>query len=272
MEALIHLLVRVSDAVYLALNGLSGRSWLADTLISLPVDNPLVKGGPIGAALVYAWFAGRDAEDVRRRRGRLIVTLGALALVLAATKTIGGDVFIPRPFVQSQTAFHLEDGKLVQSVELAYRVPLAGGSRDRFEALQRGEVIENDLVSLPSDHAGFFFALALGIFLACRRAGAVALAWTVFAILLGRIVTGMHSPLDIAAGAALGGSIMLAAHWAARFARRASDPVAGWTLRHEALAAALLFLAAFEAASTLENARNLAGVAADVVSGLGEKL
>jgi hypothetical protein len=219
----------------------------------------------VGAAFVYAWHSGDQETETRRRRSTLIVTIAALFLVLVTSKTLGEQTFLPRPFVQSQSAFHLEGDSLEQSPSLAYRAPQYGEAKRRFDALKSGEVAGNDLISFPSDHAAFFFALALGIFLACRRAGTVALAWTVFAILLPRIVTGLHSPLDIAAGAGLGAAILLPAQWLARrFGRPALDPAAGWTLRHQALAGALLFLFAFEATNALENIRHLGGTGAEI--------
>lgn len=260
------LIVRLSDWVYLALNGLAGRSWLLDTLISLPLDNNLVKAAPIGACFVYAWWAGGDEADLRRRRATLLVTIASLLFVMATTKTLAHQSLQPRPFVHAQQAWHLEDGKLVETPKLAFREPLNGSVRNRYEALKRGEIEPNDLVSFPSDHAGFFFALSLGIFLAARRAGAVALAWTAGAILLPRIVTGMHSPLDIVAGAAIGAVMLLALQFVARHSRHwALEPLADWTLRHEALAAALLFCVAFESTNVLSNVRDLAGTGQDIV-------
>jgi membrane-associated phospholipid phosphatase len=259
-------IIQLSDWIYLALNGLLGRSWLLDTLISLPLDNNLVKAGPIGACFVYAWWSGADAADTRRRRATLLVTVASLILTMAATKTLADQFFQPRPFIHAQQAWHVEDGKLVETDKLAYRQPLNGNVRNRYEGLKRGEMELNDLGSFPSDHAGFFFALSLGIFLASRRSGAIALAWTGGAILLPRIITGMHSPLDIAAGAAIGAAVLLAAQWAARGARRrALDPLAGWTQRHEALAAAFLFFVAFESTNVLTNVRDLAGTGEAIV-------
>jgi membrane-associated phospholipid phosphatase len=260
------LVVRLSDWMYLLLNGLAGRSWLLDTLISLPLDNNLVKAGPVGACFVYAWWSGRDEADTSRRRATLLVTIASLLFTMAATKTIADGYFQPRPFVHAQQAWHLEDGKLVETGKLAYREPLSGGVSNRYRALKRGEVEQNDLGSFPSDHAGFFFALSLGIFLASRRAGAVALGWTVAAILLPRIVTGMHSPLDIAAGAGIGAVVLLALQFLARRTQQwALRPLAGWTIRHEALAAALVFFVAFESTNVLTNVRDLAGTGEAIV-------
>ena len=260
------LVVQLSDWIYLALNGLAGRSWLFDTLLSVPIDNDLVKAGPVGGAFVYAWWSCRDPADLRRRRATLLVTVAALLLVMATTKALGSQLFLPRPFVHAQQAWHLQDGRLVETQRLPYRRPLNGEVRTRTQSLERGELDSNDLVSFPSDHAGFFFALSLGIFLASRRAGAVALAWTVAAILLPRIVTGMHSPLDIVAGAGIGAAVLLAVQWAARRAGQwALQPLAGWTLRHEGLAAAFLFLFVAASADVLVDVRELAGTGRDIV-------
>jgi membrane-associated phospholipid phosphatase len=260
------LIVRLSDWLYLLLNGLAGRSWLLDTLISLPLDNNLVKAGPIGACFVYAWWSGADEAEARRRRAALLVTVASLVFVMAATKTIADGFFQPRPFVHAQQAWHLEDGQLVETGKLAYRESLNGGVSNRYRALKRGEIEQNDLGSFPSDHAGFFFALSLGIFLASRRAGSVALIWTVSAILLPRIVTGMHSPLDIVAGAGIGTAVLLALQFVAhRAGKWALEPLAGWTLRHEALAAALIFFVAFESTNVLTNVRDLAATGEEIV-------
>ena len=260
------LIIRLSDWIYLLLNGLAGRSWLLDTLITLPLDNNLVKAGPIGACFVYAWWSSRDEAELRRRRATLLVTIASLLFVMATTKTIGDHVFQPRPFLHAEQAWHLEEGELVETRRLPYRQPLAGQVRQRTESLKRGEIDSNDLFSFPSDHAGFFFALSLGIFLASRRAGAVALVWTALIVLLPRIVTGMHSPLDIAVGAGIGGSILLAIQFVARRTQQwALEPLAGWTVRHEALAAALLFFVIVESAETLVDARELAGTGVDII-------
>jgi membrane-associated phospholipid phosphatase len=60
--------------------------------------------------------------------------------------------------------------------------------------------------SFPSGHAAFFASLAVSIFLVHRKAG----YWFMFcALLIGiaRIVIGVHFPIDILGGYALGGSV-----------------------------------------------------------------
>ena len=71
--------------------------------------------------------------------------------------------------------------------------------------------------------AGFFIAISLGIWLASRRLGLVALGWTVLVILSGKIITGQHTPLDVAAGAAVAVSELLILQALAR--RRLGDRI-----------------------------------------------
>jgi undecaprenyl-diphosphatase len=250
-------LLGASDGLYLLLNGLAGRSWLFDSLVALAIDNNFVKAAPIAAAFLFAWQRGSGAERLRARR-ILLVSLASLLAVLGATKVIADSVFLPRPFVQSQQSYHLEGGRLVESPRLAYRAPQEGFSHGRFERLRAGEIEDNDLASFPSDHAAFYFALALGIFLASRVAGGFALGWAVIVICGSRMITGTHSPLDIVAGIAIGGALLLGAQWlAARFARRPLEWAAGLTERYAAAASALLFLALFEVANTLDGIREV---------------
>lgn len=268
MEAGLHVLRQASDRLYLALNSLSGSNWAADSLVALAIDNNLVKAGPVAAAFIFAWQAGPEEARQRSRRV-LIVTIVSLLFVLLSTKAVADSIFLPRPFIQSQQAYHLEEGRLVQSPRLAYSVPTEGFSHGRFERLKQGEIEENDLASFPSDHAAFFFALSLGIFLASRRAGALALAWTLIVICGARMISGTHSPLDIAAGVATGGVILLGLQFAAsRWLAPAFNGAGQWTLRYPALASAALFLILFEAANTLDNIREVLRTAA----GAGERL
>jgi undecaprenyl-diphosphatase len=251
-------LLGASDGLYLLLNGLAGRSSLFDGLVALAIDNNLIKAAPIAAAFLYAWQRASGADRLKARR-ILLVTLASLLAVLATTKLIADSVFLPRPFIQSQQTYHLEEGRLVEAPRLAYRAPQEGFSHGRFERLRAGEIEDNDLASFPSDHAAFYFALALGIFLASRVAGGFALGWAVIVICGSRMITGTHSPLDIVAGIGIGAGLLLAAQWAARrFARRPIEWAAAWTERQAALSSALLFLALFEVANTLDGIREVA--------------
>jgi membrane-associated phospholipid phosphatase len=259
-------LTSINDYLYEIINGLAGRSWIFDSLMDLPLENNLIKAVLMGACFMFVWFGGKDEADIIRRRRVLLITLLALIFVIATTKTISKSIFLPRPFIQSQKTFHLEEDQLVESTRLNYRVPLDEENQKNFKALERGEIIQNDLGSFPSDHAGFYMTFAVGILLACRSIGMIALAWTLLITLGSRVITGQHSPLDIAAGSGIGIGILLLLQFViGKWGRRFIDPVANWTLNHSAFASAIIFILIFEATNTLENVRPLVKLGKDII-------
>ncbi len=257
-NVLLTTLTSASDYLYELLNSVVGHSWVLDTLLTLPLENQLVKAAIVGGCFVAVWFGrGEEAEIVRQRK-ILLLTLLAAVFVIATTKTISKTVFLPRPFIQSQKAFHLEGDQLVESQKLAFRVPLDDESQKGFQALQKGEVFQNDLGSFPSDHAGFYLTLAVGIWLASRRIGSIAIAWTVFVIMGSRVITGQHSPLDVIVGGGIGIIILLLIQLiVGKGFRKLLDPITKWTLQHQGLSSALIFITIFEVANTLQNLRPL---------------
>ena len=251
-------LTAASNYLYELLNSVVGHSWVLDTLLTLPLENQLVKAAIVGGCFVAVWFGRGEEVEIVRRRKILLLTLLAAVFVIATTKTISKTVFLPRPFIQSQKAFHLEGDQLVESRKLPFRVPLDDESQKGFQALQKGDVFQNDLGSFPSDHAGFYLTLAVGIWLASRRIGSLAIAWTVFVIMGSRVITGQHSPLDVVVGGGIGIVILLLVQLiVGKGFRKLLDPITRWTLQHQALSSALIFITIFEAANTLQNLRPL---------------
>lgn len=262
-------LTHVSESLYAKLNAIVGHSWVLDSLINLPLENNLVKAGLIGACFMFVWLGGKTEAEVFRRRKILLITLISTLFVLGATKTMSKTIFLPRPFIQSQKVFHVEGDRLVESKPLTYQVPLDEESQKNYLKLQRGEVAENDLGSFPSDHAGFFMVLAIGILLACRSVGLLALGWTFFVILGSRMVTGEHSPLDIAVGSGIGIGVLLGMQFfVGNIGKRVVDPIINWTLKNSALATALIFVWVFESCNTLENIRPIAHLGKDIAKHL----
>lgn len=255
----------LNDYLYEMINGLAGRSWIFDNLVGLPLESSLVKASLVGACFMFVWLGGKDEADMARRRKILLITLISLFFVIATTKTLSKTVFLPRPFIQSQKAFHLEGETLVESPRLEYRVPLDSESQKSFNALKHGEIQQNDLGSFPSDHAGFYMALAVGILLASRSAGLIALLWTLFIALGSRVISGQHSPLDIAVGSGIGISILMFLQFAlGNIGKRFIDPIVGWTLRNSAFASAIIFICVYEATNTLEDVRHIAKVGKEI--------
>lgn len=248
----------INDYLFQAANSLAGRSWIVDNLIALPEDNEFVKAAVIGCCFMAVWFGQKSVEETHRVRKILLITLIASVFVIATTKTISKTVFLPRPFIQSQKVYHLAAGNLVENHHLAYRVPLDKSSRENYRDLLNGDLQTNDLGSFPSDHAGFYVTIAAGIWLASRSVGLIALGWAFLVILAGRVITGMHSPLDIAAGSVIGLIELSVCQYLlrGRFGK-ALDRITNWTLQQTALSSALLFAVIFEVSSTLTHVRPL---------------
>ena len=64
-------------------------------------------------------------------------------------------------------------------------------------------ILETPYTSFPSGHATLFFALATAIYLYDKRAGYVFYVLATL-IAISRVVVGVHYPVDIIAGAAIG--------------------------------------------------------------------
>ncbi len=141
------------------------------------------------------------------------------------------------------------------------RTSLDDTSQKDHRALLSGDLDTNDLGSFPSDHAGFFLAISLGILLASRRLGLLALGWTFFVILAGKMIGAHHTPLDIAAGAAVAvGELALIQYVLRKYFSGWLDKLTGLSLRYGALSSALVFMVAFEVSSTMVHIRAFLGL------------
>jgi hypothetical protein len=251
-------LTNLNDQILAGMNGLAGRSWFFDSIVGLTQGNDLIKAGLIGCCFFAAWYSGKTLEDTRARRKVLLVTLVAAVCVLATTKVLSHTIFLPRPALESQKIYHLSGDNLVEMKRTNVRVALDEESQKDHRDLVSGDVNSNDLGSFPSDHAGFFLAISLGIFLASRRIGLVAIGWTVFVILAGKLITAAHAPIDVAAGAAVAITELSIVRIAARTRLGAIlDRISLLTFKYSAFSAALLFAIVFEISSTLFHVRAL---------------
>lgn len=156
-------------ALFLTLNSLAGRwPWL-DGLARLFLNDYFVPT-LLAVSLIGLWFEGTSAAAQRRnQRAVLVATLGTLA-ANGLLKIINLLYHRPRPFAQ-------------HAVTLLFYQPTDS--------------------SFPSNAAAIGFAIAAGVWLHNRAWG----RWViVIALLFGlsRIIGGVHFPLDVLAGAALG--------------------------------------------------------------------
>lgn len=258
-------LASLNEQILLRLNGMAGRSWVFDSLVGLTQENDLLKAGLIGCCFFAAWYSGKTTDETRTRRKILLTTLIAAVCVLTTTKALSHTIFIPRPSIESQKIYHLSGDTLVEMKRANVRIPLDEQSQKDHRDVRNGDVQTNDLGSFPSDHAGFFLAISLGIFLVSRRIGLVALGWTVFVILAGKLITGSHAPVDIAAGALVAFAELSFFQFSARSRLGGVlDRVTLWTLKYSALSSAILFAIVFEISSTLFHVRQFLALAAAI--------
>ena len=253
-------LTDLNNQLLLAINSVAGRSWLFDSTVAFFLDNDLAKAGVIGCCFLAAWYGGKST-DTNTRRKILITTLIAALFVITTTKILSKTIFLPRPEIQTQKIYRLEGDQLVEMKRMPVRIMLDETSQKDHRALLSGEIETNDLGSFPSDHAGFFIAISLGIWLASRRLGLLALGWTLFVILAGKMISAQHTPLDVAAGAAVAIGELAIIQYVLR--KRFSgwlDKLSGLTLRYSALSSAVIFLVAFEVSSTMIHIRGFLGL------------
>jgi membrane-associated phospholipid phosphatase len=255
--------MQLNDRLLLLINSVAGRSWLFDSTVAFFLDNDLAKAGVIGGCFLAAWYGGKSVASTRERRRILITTLLAAVCVITTTKVMSKTIFLPRPDIQTQKIFRLEGDQLVEMKRMPVRTMLDDESQKDHRALLSGDIESNDLGSFPSDHAGFFIAISLGIWLASRRLGLLALGWSVFVILAGKMISGQHTPLDVAAGATVAACVLAVVQFLVR--KNFSgwlDRLTGLTLRYSALSSAIVFLIAFEMSSTMTHVRAFLGLLA----------
>ena len=251
---------QLNDQLLLGINSVAGRSWVFDSIVAFFLDNDLAKAGVIGGCFLAAWYGGKSIESTSARRKILITTLVAAVFVITTTKVLSKTIFLPRPEIQTQKIYRLEDDQLVQMKRMPVRTMLDEESQKDHRALLSGDIDSNDLGSFPSDHAGFFIAISLGIFLASRRLGLLALGWSILVILGGKLISGQHTPLDVAAGATVAIAELAFIQFVVRKGFRGwLDKLTGLTLRYSALSSAIVFLIAFEVSSTMIHIRAFLG-------------
>ncbi len=159
--------------LFRAMNSFVGTIPLVDTLTRAIVNDYAVPT-IMALALVGIWFSGAETGERQTNQRTVIVTLMAFGLTLAVVKDIWNVYYRPRPFA-------IEDVKL-----LFYRPSVS---------------------SFPSLPVAMAFCFAAGTRLANRRLGIVLhILATLFAV--ARVYAGVHFPLDVIAGAMIGGGMV----------------------------------------------------------------
>jgi undecaprenyl-diphosphatase len=172
------MLINLDKAVELFINNLAGRWWLFDELVKgLANDYFLVVGAFMG--LLLLWFAAPDST-MRHTNQRLILQAAATVGLSALAVTIV-DIFIfrPRPFNE------------IAVTSILYQPYVS---------------------SFPSFSASILFGLAFSIWFGNKPAGRIFLIIASTSS-VARLIAGMHYPLDIIGGAAIGALVAMGVRW-----------------------------------------------------------
>lgn len=164
-------MISLDERLFLFINGLVGRWAFLDSVVSFLINDYFVVV-VLSFLLLVFWFAGDKPSSRARFQTGFIWTALGLALTNVAVKLF--NIFVvyrDRPFIR------FPDTNL-----LFYR--------------------PHDS-SFPSNSVAVCFAFAVGIYMVHRRAGICALALA-SAFAFGRVYAGIHYPLDVIGGAAIG--------------------------------------------------------------------
>lgn len=162
--------------LFMLINGLAGRSGVLDSLARFFVNDYVVPTA-LSLVLVALWFGGSGPAD--REKDQRAVLLAILSVLVAnlIVKAFNLVMFRSRPFAE-------------HAVTLLFYRPTDS--------------------SFPSNAAASGFAFATAVWFVNRQAGAfmvlLAALWP-----LARVFAGVHYPLDVAAGVAIGilGSVIV---------------------------------------------------------------
>lgn len=254
-------------ALFHAANAMVDRSFTFDALLALVLDSALLKGGPIVACFMCAWWHQSAERRQSVTRKTLLLTLCALFIIAPVMKVVSTNMpMSPRPLVAAANVSVLVNGAMITRGPIGYRSPDTGLAAELSQKVAEGTIANNDLFSFPSDHAALFATFAGGIFLAVRGAGLAAFAWAVLGIFLPRVATGLHWPSDMIAGALAGLMILgLVLIVGRSLFDQALTSLLALAERHPSWSQSLIVLAVLETASAMSTLSRLAELARGVI-------
>ena len=210
------------------LNAFATKSFVFDRSIGLFVDNRLLKGGVIVAIFYWAWFSFSSQS---RERSVLLIALIATPFVVVIARLLALNL----PFRQ----------RPIHDDELDFTIPI--GIKERAM---------DGWSSFPSDHAVLYFSISVGIFLASRRLGSVAIAYSLIFIGFPRVYVGYHYPTDVVGGCLIGGGLILSSiHIFLN--SQILDRIRLWSDANPGAFYAMFFLITFEMASLFDQSREI---------------
>ena len=211
----------MNEVVFSWLNGFNDSSRLVNATLAAAMQD-LFKAGPYMIVLWGLWFRPGTPEARAGTRNWLLGTILTAAVVVAVTRVLAEVLpFSLRPLHTEGLEIRLQDWQSV--------IQLDGWS------------------SMPSDHASLFMGLAVSMLMISRGAGVFLVLWAIFLTSLPRVVVGLHWPVDVAAGWAVGAVVALVVTPVLAALVRRTGIVPFFEAR-EWLGYPLLFVATFEIA------------------------
>jgi undecaprenyl-diphosphatase len=159
-------------SVYLWINGLSGKVAAIDELFK-GISNDYFAVITACLVLVWLWFATRDIAQREKNQRTVLTTMISIGIASALMLLINHYYFRTRPF----------DNLPASSINLLFYKPTDS--------------------SFPSNYAAILFAIAIAVFIKNKKYGSWLLGLAVLSG-FGRVYLGIHYPLDILGGAAVG--------------------------------------------------------------------
>jgi undecaprenyl-diphosphatase len=221
----------IEMAVVRWLAALGGRSWLLDGVALQVATSPVFRALPAVAVLSGYWVA----QAKRAQSGRVRRTVVAAFLVSFAA---GGT------------------SRVIQNLWATQRPIHSSALRSLFSPAFLASIGE-DFHSFPSDHAAFLLPLVWYVGRLRTWLGAL-MGVLMCANLLSRLYTGIHFPVDVAAGLVLGALVILVAErlWPG-LADRVATLVATAEHRRPTTTAVFLFVLTYGFATMFDDFRSL---------------
>lgn len=186
-------MIWLDEKLFLLINGLAGKSGAFDWLMKLVVGEQFIPVAMV-MVLVAMWFLGKDAQHRERNQRAMICSILAVGFACAAVSLINEFFDRLRPF------------EALDDVTLLFYPPTDP--------------------SFPANMAAVGFAFAMGAWFGNRKAGyllfILAIIWC-----FARVYCGVHYPLDVLGGAAIG----ILFSFAARGFLRLVEPLVAFLLK-----------------------------------------
>lgn len=217
------------NAIFYTLHAAGQKYPLFDHLMHAVVESNFTKGALIMAIFWWLWFAQGDEASVHQTRETLVAILIGAVLAITVNKSL--EISLPlnvRPIVTAGFPY-------------APPNPILD--------------ISEHWSSFPSDHAALFAALATGLWFISWRLGLFIWLYAVILIFIPRLYHGLHYPMDIVGGAAVGIAGVTLCNLP-KIKKRISKIFLTWSERHPASFYASAFVFCFLVAILFDPLKN----------------